>query len=156
MCRYGLKQYKPHFVCFSCKKGFKKTRIDEYMSQRGLDEVYRQLNRTSPAKRKSVEANLGFSLEALTNQYQDDVGKCPDCGEQMARMGLDFRVPSRTDLEQWDIVEVLYEHGFAFRGCGCDVGYSPPSRKSELSEWLKIHSRKTKAEKLLQLFESRA
>ncbi len=156
MCRYGFKQYKPHLVCFSCRKGFKKTQVDEYMSQKGLDEVYGKLSRTSPAKRKGVEASLGISLEALTNQYRNDVGKCPSCGKQMAWMGLDFRVPPQADREQWEIVEVLYNNGFAFRGCGCDVGYSPPSRRGELPDWLEKHSRKTKAEKLLQRFENRA
>ena len=70
-------------------------------------------------------------------------------------MGLDFRPPKKTDKEAWEIINQLYDNGFAFKGCGCFVGYSPPLNVSEIPTWLEKHSRKSESETLLALFKSR-
>lgn len=69
--------------------------------------------------------------EALIERYLTEASVCPQCGKRMAALGLDFRAPGQGDTEAWDILAVLHEHGFAFRGCGCSVGYAPPARRSE-------------------------
>src|SRR6516165_1035343 len=50
-----------------------------------------------------------------------DPAPCPECGQRMADMGLDFKPPPRKDMEQWEVVEFLFRHGFGYHSCGCDA-----------------------------------
>lgn len=34
--------------------------------------------------------------------------KCPECGELMADMGLDFKAPSKTNIKAWEHLTNLY------------------------------------------------
>lgn len=62
--------------------------------------------------------------------------KCPQCGEPMARMGLDFQVPRQRDTRQWRTVERLFQRGYAYHSCGCGgPGYRPRTPR-ELAEFL--------------------
>ncbi len=52
--------------------------------------------------------------------------KCPQCGELMANMGLDFTAPKRTAIKEWAHLKTLYSVGITFHSCGCsDPGYIP-------------------------------
>jgi hypothetical protein len=59
------------------------------------------------------------------------VVKCPQCGEAMHSMGLDFKAPPQDDVKQWKKVEILFRHGFTFHSCGC---CGPGLRPAELRE----------------------
>ena len=61
MCRYGMSTYKEPFACFECRKSFKQT------------NYYELPDHVRPA---SIEQR---------------VVKCPQCGNQMANMGHDFK-----------------------------------------------------------------
>lgn len=157
MCRYAVKNYKSHFACFSCRKAFKKTPIDDYVQHQGLDSAFAKITRVygSPPRRREVEAELGITYQQIVDQYLKDVSVCPECAGPMAAMGLDFRPPAKADEEAWQIIATLYEHGFAFRGCGCSVGYAPPEHLRELPEWFKQHRRQSEGEKLLEQISQR-
>ncbi len=58
-------------------------------------------------------------------------GNCPNCGRELARMGLDFKAPSRNSRNQWRKVRLLYEAGITFDSCGCS---GPGYRSKTLSE----------------------
>jgi DNA-directed RNA polymerase subunit RPC12/RpoP len=151
MCRYAHHTYKAHFACFECRKAFKKTAIDDYVAHVGLDAAFKKIVAvfSSKSNRKKTEEKVGITYKEIEKQYLDDVSVCPECGARMSAMGLDFRPPRKSAKNSWVILHALYEHGFAFQGCGCNVGYLPPSKKSDLSAWLELHARKNEGEKLL-------
>lgn len=56
--------------------------------------------------------------------------KCPQCGELMANMGLDFESPKKDDVKKWEHIKSLYSVGIAFHSCGCSgPGYIPNSKE---------------------------
>ena len=60
--------------------------------------------------------------------------KCPECGELMANMGLDFESPKKEDVKKWEHIKSLYTVGITFHSCGCSgPGYIPNS-KEKLTE----------------------
>lgn len=70
-----------------------------------LKDVNRDMNETSPAK-------------------------CPQCGNLMADMGLDFKAPASKDIKSWQHVKSLYSVGITFHSCGCTgPGYIPADRE---------------------------
>lgn len=57
--------------------------------------------------------------------------KCPECGELMADMGLDFKAPSKTNIKAWEHLTNLYSVGITFHSCGCSgPGYIPRDMES--------------------------
>ncbi len=56
--------------------------------------------------------------------------KCPQCGELMANMGLDFESPKKYDVKKWEHLKSLYSVGITFHSCGCSgPGYIPNSKE---------------------------
>ncbi|WP_243416282.1 hypothetical protein [Flavobacterium sp. HTF] len=56
--------------------------------------------------------------------------KCPQCGELMANMGLDFESPKMENLKKWEHIKSLYSVGITFHSCGCSgPGYIPNSKE---------------------------
>lgn len=55
--------------------------------------------------------------------------RCPECGEPMAELGLDFQAPPQSKRKQWEVLETLWEVGETFHSCGCGgPGYRPRDR----------------------------
>ncbi|KAA3607146.1 MAG: hypothetical protein DWQ01_15700 [Planctomycetota bacterium] len=156
MCRYGYSSYKSHFVCFICRKGFKKTRVEDFFAQREREAEFRDLAKTAAGKLLSEkQQKYGTTYQEMLDEYYAAVSACPDCGRAMCPMGYDFRVPPKKDHEIWSIIQFLAEHNFRFFGCGCYVGYSPPSKVRELEAWLNEHEPQSNAKRLLALFKAR-
>jgi hypothetical protein len=129
MCRYAWHNYRDHFACFDCRKGFK------YWQWAETDEA-------------------SFRHKQQLRHVPRDI-VCPDCSKPMADMGLDFKAPPKSDTEAWEILRALYEQGFTFHSCGCSVGFAPPRTLREVPEWLERHRKRSDAEKLLERFEAR-
>ncbi len=111
MCRYGVSTYKPHYACFKCRKTFKRRLIIDI----ARDEAY-------------------------SKDWQDSPAKCPECGNLMANMGLDFESPKKNDKKAWQHVENLYETGISFHSCGCTgPGYIPKDKEALLVLLKKLH-----------------
>lgn len=62
--------------------------------------------------------------------------KCPDCGELMADMGLDFESPKRKDIKAWEQMKNLYTSGITFHSCGCTGPGYIPRNHDDLMEYL--------------------
>jgi len=71
MCFCQTGRYKEHFVCFACRKMFKKTAFGE----------------------------LPATDSALT--YEEYRPTCPDCHQPMHNMGKEFKPPKLTDVKAW-------------------------------------------------------
>jgi DNA-directed RNA polymerase subunit RPC12/RpoP len=95
-------------------------------------------------------------LEDLTeNENNKRKYLCPECGEPMKSMGLDFRSPKKTNHKQWKKLKLLYMNGFTFHSCGCGTG-PRPATLGQVKGYLednKVYS--SEGERLLQQFKDR-
>ena len=123
MCRYAEGEYGPykdHYACFDCRKAFKQTSFWE------LPEHARP---SDPSER---------------------VCPCPECGQPMHDMGLDFKAPRQSDVKQWKKVRLLFENGFTYHSCGCcGPGYRPNTVK-EAEVFIHESTPLSEAQKLLK------
>ncbi len=119
MCRYAFHTYKEPFACFECRKSFKQTSRWEL-----------------PEDRRPKEGEPRVVL-------------CPQCAKPMADMGLDFKAPKKTAIDQWKKVELLYKAGFRFDSCGCcGPGYRPAELR-EVGAFIQSKRRYSEGEALL-------
>ncbi len=131
MCRYATKNYKNHFVCFECRKSFKKVTIDDMLIQNSDLNDYRNafLNYNSEKSKKFRRVNPE-RVEFLTEKYNNRKVKCPDCENLMADLGKDFKAPKKDKIKEWAIIKSLYKSGKIFHTCGCNgIGYVPKNKK---------------------------
>lgn len=61
--------------------------------------------------------------------------KCPQCGDLMANMGLDFESPKKDNVKQWTHIKDLYSVGITFHSCGCTGPGYIPKDKDRLIEY---------------------
>lgn len=78
------------------------------------------------------ECKKTFKRRLLWDINRDDKrsieAKCPQCGQLMANMGLDFASPKKDNLKEWAHIKNLYSVGITFHSCGClGPGYIPKS-----------------------------
>ena len=85
MSRYALgRPYKTHWVCFHCRKMFKRNNFCEWPDSQ---------------KRR-------FSTEPIA--------RCPQCRVPMTDMGVDFRPPRKADRKAWRTANSLAKQGIYF------------------------------------------
>ena len=124
MSRYDYHNYRDHFACFDCRKSFKYWQWEE-CSERTWQRK---------AKLRHIPRTI----------------LCPDCGKPMVDMGLDFKSPRQSDIEQWKVLDALSREGFTFHGCGWLVGFRPPKRLRHVPAFLRAHKKTTNGEMLLR------
>jgi hypothetical protein len=73
------------FACFTCRTSFKKEIV--------LYELEKHWEINKPKKGS----------------------KCPSCGGPTYFMGIHFKAPKKTDIQQWKKVELLIQAGFDFQ-----------------------------------------
>lgn len=80
--------------------------------------------------RKTFKRRLLGDIYGGNNKDHDSLpAKCPDCGNYMVDMGLDFESPKKSDLKAWLHIKDLYKSGITFHSCGCSgPGYIPKDR----------------------------
>jgi len=80
---------------------------------------------------------------------------CPQCRKAMVNLGPDFKAPKMSDVKQWQKVELLFEHGFAYFSCGCcGPGYRPGELK-EVAQFVEGARNKSEGEVLLAAIKER-
>jgi hypothetical protein len=62
--------------------------------------------------------------------------KCPQCGQLMANMGLDFQSPKKDDIKAWRHIKDLYSVDITFHSCGCTGPGYIPRTTDKLIEYL--------------------
>jgi hypothetical protein len=90
MCRYGFKNYKLTYGCFSCQIGFKR---------RHLSDVQPKLHEELSQKDRMVDGMIA-----------DKDFRCPNCGGEMANLGRDLKLPNKYKDEQWQASELPDSH----------------------------------------------
>lgn len=127
MCRYAFKTYKPHYVCFDCRKTFKQPVIEDIVIQNGDWDSYKQayIHYDSEKSKRFRHENPKL-IYRFEEQYRNKKYKCPECGNEMNNIGLDFKAPKKDKINEWAIIRSMYKLGNAFHTCGCDgPGYIP-------------------------------
>jgi hypothetical protein len=128
MCRYAYKTYKSHFVCFACRKQFKRPPLRDLLRQRGKLDAFEKLQHAFHRKelREALEKKLGTSIEAMRLEMRDIVSRCPQCRAPMADLGLDFKPPRESNVKAWKRIAAMYRLGHAWHTCGCNgPGFVP-------------------------------
>lgn len=127
MCRYSTTRYKSHYACFKCRKSFKQANSYDIFLR-----VRKEITGISENKKTSrlfVKQN-NRKLSELMDEIENRPVKCPECGNLMADLGLDFKAPKKTAVKEWKIVESLFKIGKSFHTCGCyGIGYIPQNPK---------------------------
>src|SRR5689334_10506341 len=60
------------------------------------------------------DCRRSFKIAADPGAGDGPAPTCPGCGGPLSWMGRSFRVPRRSDAEQWKKVECLWKAGFRF------------------------------------------
>lgn len=137
MCRYAYSIYKVHYVCFGCRKQFKRPLLQDVLVQHSKSDVARSLR--EPIRARAVQAAElppASSVASLVAAYRAQIPACPQCGVAMANLGLDFKPPRTRNVRAWEQVEAIHRRGHRWISCGCDgAGFVPKTRR-ELREYL--------------------
>lgn len=84
---------------------------------------------------------LNDVIEGYSNRTELVPAKCPQCGELMADMGLDFEAPKKKDIKAWKHMANLYHVGQTFHSCGCSgPGYIPRDTEELINHLARIKS----------------
>lgn len=84
--------------------------------------------------RKTFKRLLPIDIEGTTDFTID--AKCPQCGNLMADMGLDFESPRKNDLKSWKHIKDLFKVGITFHSCGCGGWAYIPATNEKMLEYL--------------------
>lgn len=127
MCRYAVKTYKSHYVCFKCRKSFKQPDIHDILRRIKKEKIYHESDGKSIRKVGPVFTKTKTEeLKELVSEIESRSITCPECRNIMADLGKDFKAPKKTAVKEWKIVESLFKTGKCFHSCGCDgIGYIP-------------------------------
>jgi hypothetical protein len=138
MCRYAFKHYKQSYSCFECRKTFKKTTFKDYLKQLGKLDVVDKLSRCiNQQQHDELMSRLKVDLGTLEAEYHQLISVCPQCGGQLANMGMDFKSPKTDDLKAWNIIQGMYDLGEIYQTCGCQGFGLVPKNKSDYVRYLK-------------------
>ena len=101
------------------------------------------------------DCRKAFKRTAPVHLKESSIAPCPDCGQPMANMGLDFATPKRSAVEHWEVVAFLFRRGFKYHSCGCSGPGFRPSRWNEVPEFLESHKCRPAGESLAAKFAAR-
>jgi len=80
-------------------------------------------------------------LDIKQDNSEPKEAKCPQCGELMANIGLDFAAPKKDNIKEWKHLKDLYSVGIAFHSCGCGgPGYIPKDKNALIAHLEEILS----------------
>ena len=86
--------------------------------------------------RKMFRRPARCELARPPRKDEQAVAPCPQCGVPMHDLGLDFKAPKQTDVEQWEKVAALHRHGYTFHSCGCGGPGPRPPRLKDVGPFL--------------------
>ncbi len=87
--------------------------------------------------RKTFKRRLQVDIKRGINTGDENKpATCPECGNVMADMGLDFKSPKKTDVKAWDHLSTLYTVGITYHSCGCTGPGYVPKNSDELIDYL--------------------
>ena len=88
------KNYKQHYICLECKKGFKKPSFKDIKNVKSSD--FSNLMKDYYALK-----NRNDILIWVKEAYNNLKVICPNCKNNMIKVHYDFEVPSMKDNKSW-------------------------------------------------------
>ncbi len=149
MCRYGFHRYKNHYLCFNCRKQFKKLDAFDVMGK-DLTDRYVHLEQKVSGRYQLPKYNPKYDrnnpiiqpmdeeqaeYEGLRKQYFG-AKICPECSQPMAYVGKDIKAPKMRDKEAWKTLQNSYTMGYTFHSCGCGGPGFVPKDKEQYKAFL--------------------
>lgn len=99
----ALKNYKRHYVCLDCQKGFKRA------SQKDMKNPVSS-DLSDLMERYYVSHTDEDILDFINASYQKIKAVCPQCRESMIQVSYDFEVPKQRDTKAWKEVRKRLSH----------------------------------------------
>jgi len=88
------KNYKRHYICLKCQKGFKRASKKDMKNPLNHD--------LSNLMEDYYDANSHiYILKYIKLAHQYIKVSCPECSNEMKQVHYDFEVPSQRDMKSW-------------------------------------------------------
>jgi len=111
---------------------------------------------TGPYKRHFAcfRCRKGFKRPPVADRVasDSDPAPCPECGQRMTEMGLDFKTPPHDDAEQWAVIEHVRRLGYGHMDCGCGGSGPLPIRWGQVPSFLAGRQPSSDGERLAARF----
>jgi len=119
------KRYKRHFLCFQCRKNFKKPNEKDLAEANGeLSILLNAFYYSKPKKKVSKEL-----VQYLKEKYFNTKEKCPECALEMVEVPMSYETPTKKNINEWRNLKIFYNaEGF--------VKQHLPVKKKEFIEYL--------------------
>lgn len=95
------KNYKTHYICLDCQKGFKRSNSKELKHQPNTDFSSLMEDFYEQASEQDIIAYIQKAYDTLKV-------KCPNCSNQMVEMHYNFEVPPQRDNKAWKEIRLRY------------------------------------------------
>lgn len=92
------KNYKRHYICLKCQKGFKRLSEEDMKHYKTID----LLNLMNEYYDSDMQQDVVNYIKAA---YQQLEVICPNCIHQMVQVSYDFEVPPQRDNKSWRILQ---------------------------------------------------
>ncbi len=92
------KNYKRHYICLNCQKGFKRPSKEDMKHPKSLDFV----NLMDKYYELDIQQNI---LEYINEAHQKINVICPNCQGLMQQVHYNFEVPSHRNSKAWKILQ---------------------------------------------------
>jgi hypothetical protein len=89
-----LKNYKRHYICLNCQKGFKRASKEDMKEPKSMDFS----NLMEDYYTSGIEQDL---VEYIKTAHKQLEVICPNCQGSMLQVHYDFEVPPRRDDNSW-------------------------------------------------------
>lgn len=91
------KQYKRHYICLSCKKGFKRPSAQEMKQSEATDFSNLMNDFYSLGQKEDI-------INYIDNLYKKTRAICPNCKSVMIQVHYNFEVPAQRDNKSWKLL----------------------------------------------------
>jgi len=90
----SIKNYKKHYICLKCQKGFKRASKQDmkHPKPEDLSKIMEEYY--------SSDNQQGI-VQYIDSRYQELKVICPHCQNKMLQMHYDFEVPRQRDTKSW-------------------------------------------------------
>lgn len=99
------KRYKRHYICLSCRKGFKQANEKDMAERKGELSLLLNAFYYKPRKKKIPKDVVQY----LKEKYFKNKVTCPECSQKMVQVPMSFQVPLKKKKREWKIVESNYK-----------------------------------------------
>jgi len=95
------KNYKRHFICLECQKGFKRASEKDLKNKKSID-LFGLMD-----KYYSSDSTIDI-IKFIEKEHGKLKVTCPNCRNEMIQVHYDFEIPSHRDNKSWKTLKKRY------------------------------------------------